>query len=91
MLDFGIARRFRDENSRVKPQRVGYDEFRGSTTYASINALHKQDQGMADVLLDQLHVPQLPFKGSSTITRASKATHHLELDLCSSICDTPPA
>ena len=68
MLDFGVARRFRDENSRVKPQRVGYDEFRGSTTYASINALHKQDQGTTFSLGFSHHLRILALSGRPALT-----------------------
>ena len=45
-IDFGIARRFTDEGTGAAlPQREGYGEFRGSTTYASIHAHLKLDLG----------------------------------------------
>ncbi|KAK9843205.1 hypothetical protein WJX74_008685 [Apatococcus lobatus] len=73
ILDFGVARRFRDENSRVKPQRMGYDEFRGSTTYASINALHKQDQGRRDDVWSWLYMLAEMLNGHLPWKDAGKA------------------
>ena len=44
VLDFGLARRFVGEAGEVLPAREG-GEFRGSTTYASVQAHLKQDLG----------------------------------------------
>jgi tau tubulin kinase len=50
IIDFGIARRFMAEDGHIIPQREDFGEFRGSTTYASINAHLKQDLGEPRVL-----------------------------------------
>ena len=47
IIDFGIARRFVDEDGNPLPKREAFGEFRGSTTYASIHAHLKQDLGEA--------------------------------------------
>ena len=45
VLDFGIARRYVSEAGSPIPQRMDFNEFRGSTTYASINAHTRSDLG----------------------------------------------
>lgn len=45
IIDFGIARRFVDDDGNPLPKREAFGEFRGSTTYASIHAHLKQDLG----------------------------------------------
>lgn len=45
IIDFGIARRYLTEDGSLIPKRDAFGEFRGSTTYASLNAHMKQDLG----------------------------------------------
>ena len=45
MLDFGLARKFTDEEGSVMGPR-DRKEFRGSTSYASVAAHKLQDLGM---------------------------------------------
>jgi tau tubulin kinase len=47
VIDFGLARRFVDESGATIPQRMEA-AFRGSTTYASINAHKQLDLGRRD-------------------------------------------
>ena len=52
VLDFGNTRRYVGEGGSPIPQRMDFNEFRGSTTYASINAHTRSDLGQS---------PSLPF------------------------------
>ena len=45
VIDFGIARCYVDDCGTVQPARTNFAEFRGSTSYASINAHYKRDLG----------------------------------------------
>ncbi len=49
LIDFGLARRFRDAAGAVLPERQDAG-FRGSTTYASVNAHEGKDLGRRDDL-----------------------------------------
>ena len=49
IIDFGLARRYVDDNGVVLPEREGAG-FRGSTTYASLNAHEDKDLGRRDDL-----------------------------------------
>jgi serine/threonine protein kinase len=44
-FDLGIARKFTDDLGNTIPARDDFNEFRGSTTYASVHAHAKQDLG----------------------------------------------
>jgi hypothetical protein len=54
IIDFGLARRFKDESGSVLPQRADA-AFRGSTTYASIHAHQELDLGRRDDLWSWLY------------------------------------
>ena len=43
VIDFGITRRFLDDDDVQISERMDFNEFRGSTTYASVHAHLKQD------------------------------------------------
>ena len=47
LLDFGLTKRFRAPDGSIIPARPGYNNFRGSTSYASHNAHLRQDLGEA--------------------------------------------
>ena len=55
MLDFGLARKFVDDDGTVIPQR-DRKEFRGSTSYASVAAHKLEDLGANPVVLSQLYL-----------------------------------
>ncbi|CAL8462189.1 g1720 [Coccomyxa elongata] len=71
IIDFGIARRFVDDDGNPLPKREAFGEFRGSTTYASIHAHLKQDLGRRDDLWSWLYIVvemlegTLPWRTSS--------------------------
>ena len=44
-IDFGISRSYLAEDSSIVPAREGYQAFRGSTSYASVNAHKLHDLG----------------------------------------------
>lgn len=45
MIDFGLSKRYIDEQGRIIPRRDGRTGFRGSTAYASIYAHDELEQG----------------------------------------------
>lgn len=45
VIDFGLSKRYLDEQGRVIPKREGRAGFRGSTAYASIYAHEEMEQG----------------------------------------------
>ncbi|KAK9817868.1 hypothetical protein WJX72_003406 [[Myrmecia] bisecta] len=64
VLDFGVARRYLDEQGQVLPMRTDYHQFRGSTTYASVNALNRVDLGRRDDLWSWLYMLVEMLNGS---------------------------
>ncbi|VDN45606.1 unnamed protein product [Gongylonema pulchrum] len=50
IVDYGLARRFRHPNGRLRPLRRGCG-FRGTTLYASLRAHDGKDLGPADDLI----------------------------------------
>lgn len=46
VIDFGLSKRFVDDDGSVVPQREGKAGFRGSTAYASLYAHEEQELGM---------------------------------------------
>ena len=46
ILDFGTCRRYISANGELLAERQNYHEFRGSTSYASVNAHKLRDLGM---------------------------------------------
>lgn len=45
MIDFGLSKRYKDEQGSVIPRREGRTGFRGSTAYASVFAHEELEQG----------------------------------------------
>lgn len=54
LVDFGLARRYVDEQGGMMAERMGAG-FRGSSTYASFNAQQEKDQGRRDDLWSWLY------------------------------------
>ncbi|VDM95991.1 unnamed protein product [Thelazia callipaeda] len=63
IFDFGLSRRYLDQNSEVLPSR-GEMGWRGTTRYGSLNAHHKQDLGRRDDLESWLYMIVELTKGS---------------------------
>ena len=55
LIDFGLARRYVDDNNDVLPEREAAG-FRGSTTYASLNAHEDRDLGRRDDLWSWFYI-----------------------------------
>ena len=51
ILDFGLARQYISKEGLIVDAREGYNEFRGSTNYASIKAHQKEELGAISVPL----------------------------------------
>ncbi len=51
VIDFGLSKRYTDDQGRIIPRREGRAGFRGSTAYASIYAHEELEQG------DESHLP----------------------------------
>lgn len=51
VIDFGLSKRYIDEQDRVIPRREGRVGFRGSTAYASMFAHEELEQGNHHLLL----------------------------------------
>ena len=50
MIDFGLSKRYKDEQGSVIPRREGRTGFRGSTAYASVYAHEELEQGTSCIL-----------------------------------------
>lgn len=50
ILDFGLARQYISKDGLIVDAREGYNEFRGSTNYASIKAHQKEELGATSAL-----------------------------------------
>lgn len=55
MIDFGLSKRYTDEQGSVIPRREGRAGFRGSTAYASVYAHEQLEQGTLQTTLPHLH------------------------------------
>mmetsp|Transcript_28568 Transcript_28568/g.80539 ORF Transcript_28568/g.80539 Transcript_28568/m.80539 type:complete len:640 (+) Transcript_28568:506-2425(+) len=55
MIDFGLSRRFVDDDGQPLPERHD-TAFRGSTTYASVHAHHEQDLSRRDDLWSWFYI-----------------------------------
>ena len=64
LIDFGLARKFVGEDGGVLPERTD-SSFRGSTTYASINAHEDRDLGRRDDLWSWFYVLVELLEGES--------------------------
>lgn len=71
VIDFGLSKRFVDDDGSVVPQREGKAGFRGSTAYASLYAHEEQELGMPTLPLFQVH------NDSSQAMARARAGHHL--------------
>ena len=81
VLDFGLARRFVDDDGSVIPQR-DMKEFRGSTSYASVAAHKLQDLGanLWQHSIDRIHArlhAGLIFSDRSTVIAYTPNIGHL--------------
>ncbi|KAL3145384.1 hypothetical protein ABBQ38_001634 [Trebouxia sp. C0009 RCD-2024] len=56
VIDFGLSKRYLDEQGSVIPRRDGRTGFRGSTAYASVYAHEELEQGRRDDLWSWLYV-----------------------------------
>ena len=56
ILDFGLARQYISKDGLIVDAREGYNEFRGSTNYASVKAHQKEELGASSA-------PVLVFAG----------------------------
>lgn len=50
VIDFGLSKRYKDEQGSVIPRRDGRTGFRGSTAYASVYAHQELEQGTSSTL-----------------------------------------
>lgn len=57
VIDFGLSKRYLDEQGRVIPRREGRTGFRGSTAYASVYAHEELEQGGSSI---QALIPAAP-------------------------------
>ena len=55
MIDFGLSRRYVDDDGQPLPERHD-TAFRGSTTYASVHAHHGQDLSRRDDLWSWFYI-----------------------------------
>lgn len=46
VIDFGLSKRYIDDDGSIVPRREGKAGFRGSTAYASLYAHEEQELGM---------------------------------------------
>lgn len=71
LIDFGLARRYIDDDKNVLPEREGAG-FRGSTTYASLNAHEDRDLGRRDDLWSWFYILVEMIEGKEQIERKTK-------------------
>ena len=56
VIDFGLSKRYLDEQGSVIPRREGRTGFRGSTAYASVYAHEEVEQGIALAAFFKSHI-----------------------------------
>ncbi|DBA86692.1 TPA: hypothetical protein ACH3X1_005146 [Trebouxia sp. C0004] len=85
VIDFGLSKRYTDNQGRIIPRREGRAGFRGSTAYASVYAHEELEQGRRDDLWSWLYVLVEMLDGGlcwrigkhKADRRAEDATRHL--------------
>lgn len=70
-IDFGLARRYVAPDGSVIPLRAEFKEFRGSTTYASVNAHKKMDLGELSRIAKLAHLEKKRVQASPPLSASS--------------------
>ena len=71
IIDFGVSKRFKDKDGRIIPKRETA-EFRGTTSYASVNSHNLEDLGPRDDLWSMFYIFVDLLCGSLPWTEAAK-------------------
>lgn len=69
VIDFGLSKRYLDEQGSVIPRREGRTGFRGSTAYASVYAHEEVEQGIALAAFFKSHICA-PTHGCASVCRS---------------------